>query len=718
MNAIVIKLGGAAGVSVAPVLADVAHLAAQGRPVILVHGTSAAADDLAGRVGIPVRHLTSPSGHVSRYTNPQMLELYVMAAAGGVNKALVAELQRMGCNALGLSGVDGRLLVARRKDAVRAIEGGRQRIVRDDYTGQIEAVNGALLELLLGAGITPVVAPLRSGLGGERLNVDGDRAAAMIAGASGADALVILSNVPGLLAEYPDEASLVRHVPAEHLHTVEHLAQGRMKKKLLAAKEALEQSVPTVVLADSRRAMPVRAALRARGPSSGSRVFWNAMVWCWPIMRPLPAGSRRSEMGVLMTEFKTPGVSETPGVYPQKASAVHGRWAQPILDTESAHTSGVYPKRPLAIVRGEGAHVWDADGNEYIDCVAGQGSANLGHCHPEIVAAVAEQASRLITCPEIFYNDVRAALLHRLSLVAPAGLDRAFLCNSGAEAVEAALEFARAATGRPGIVAARNGFHGRTMGSLSATWKEDYRRPFAPLVPGFTHVPFNDLAALEAAVGDETAAVILEPVQGEGGVHPARGEYLRAAAGLCRERGALLILDEVQTGFGRTGKLFACEHFGVTPDLLAVAKSMAGGLPSGACLIGSAVGKLPPMSHGSTFGGNPLTAAAALATINVMTSPYPAPTSAYTLVQHAARSGRLLMEGLRAIHSPLIREVRGLGLMVGIELKVKVTPVLQRLQSPVAGGPRAGPARGPDRAAPAPPARDQRRRLGPRRRSS
>ncbi len=361
---------------------------------------------------------------------------------------------------------------------------------------------------------------------------------------------------------------------------------------------------------------------------------------------------------------------------------------QSSIATESAHTSGVYPKRPLAIVRGEGARVWDADGNEYIDCVAGQGSANLGHCHPAVVEAIRDQAGRLITCPEIFYNDVRAALLNRLALVAPAGLDRAFLCNSGTEAVEAAIKFARAATGRQGIVAARNGFHGRTMGSLSATWKDEYRRPFAPLVPCFSHVPFDDLSALDAAVDGDTAAVILEVVQGEGGVRVASGEYLRGARRLCEERGALLILDEVQTGFGRTGKLFACEHFGVTPDLLAVAKSMAGGMPIGACLIGPRVGTLPPMSHGSTFGGNPLAAAAALAAITVMTTPYPAPTCCETLPQLAARKGRRLMDGLRRIESPVIREVRGLGLMVGVELKVKVTPVLQRLQSPAAGGPR------------------------------
>lgn len=272
MNPIVIKLGGAAGVTAAPVLADVAGLVREGWPVILVHGTSAAADELAMRVGLPVRQITSPSGHVSRYTDPAMLELYVMAAAGGVNKALVAELQRMGCNALGLSGVDGRLLVARRKDAVRALEGGRQRIIRDDYTGQLEAANGSLLEQLLRTGFTPVVAPLALGWSGERLNVDGDRAAAMIAGAVAAEALIILSNVPGLLAEWPDETSLVRHVAPEHLHTVEGLAQGRMKKKLLAAREALDRNTPTVILADSRRAMPVRAALGGAGTVIGEQV--------------------------------------------------------------------------------------------------------------------------------------------------------------------------------------------------------------------------------------------------------------------------------------------------------------------------------------------------------------------------------------------------------------------------------------------------------------
>lgn len=352
-----------------------------------------------------------------------------------------------------------------------------------------------------------------------------------------------------------------------------------------------------------------------------------------------------------------------------------------IIEVESAHTSGVYPKRPLAIVRGQGARLWDADGREYIDCVGGQGAANLGHAHPAIVAAVSEQAARLISCPEIFYNDRRAELLEALTAVAPAGLSRAFLCNSGAESIEAAIKFARLSTGRRQVIATMRGFHGRTLGALSATWEPKYRQPFEPLLPGFSHVPFNDLAALDQAIGAESAAVILEIVQGEGGVRLADAAYLAGAQALCRERGALLIVDEVQTGFGRTGKLFACEHYGLEPDLLATAKSMAGGLPMGACLIGSRLGELERMSHGSTFGGNPLACAAALAMLRVMGDE--------RLPERAAESGDYLLARLRAIASPLIREVRGLGLLVGIDLKVKVTPVLQALQ---AGGVLALPA--------------------------
>ncbi len=342
-----------------------------------------------------------------------------------------------------------------------------------------------------------------------------------------------------------------------------------------------------------------------------------------------------------------------------------------IQDREAQHTSGLYTKRPIAIVRGQDARLWDSAGNEYIDCVGGQGAGNLGHANPVVAEAIAEQARTVIAVPEMFYNDKRAALLEKLVSIAPPGLTRVFLCNSGAEANEAAFKFARLKTGRRQIIAAMRGFHGRTLGALSATWEKKYREPFEPLVPGFSHIPYNDLAALEAAVTETTAAVVLEVIQGEGGVRPGTAEFLLGAQRLCRERGALLIIDEVQTGFGRTGAMFACAHHGLTPDILCLAKSIAGGLPMGAVLFNDRVGALPAQVHGSTFGGNPLACAAALAAIGYLESE--------RLPDRAAELGAWFLGRLAQIQSPLIREVRGRGLMVGIELKQKVTPYLQAL---------------------------------------
>jgi acetylornithine/LysW-gamma-L-lysine aminotransferase len=342
-----------------------------------------------------------------------------------------------------------------------------------------------------------------------------------------------------------------------------------------------------------------------------------------------------------------------------------------LIATEALHTSGVYPKRPLALVRGAGARVRDADGREYIDCVAGQGAANLGHAHPAVVAAIAEQAARLISCPEIFTNDQRAAYAAELTAHLPAGLHRVFFCNSGAETVEGALKFARAITGRSGVVATVRGFHGRTFGALSATFEPKYREPFMPLVPGVVHVPYDRIAALEAAVDDTTAAVIVEPIQGEGGVRVPADDYLAAAADCCRRRGAVLIVDEVQTGFGRTGTLFASTHAGVTPDILLLAKSIAGGLPMGAIVLHERLGAMAPASHGTTFGGGPVVCAAARATLRTLV--------ADGLPERAARLGAALLTRLRAHASPRVREVRGRGLLIGIELKERVQPALVAL---------------------------------------
>jgi acetylornithine/LysW-gamma-L-lysine aminotransferase len=344
--------------------------------------------------------------------------------------------------------------------------------------------------------------------------------------------------------------------------------------------------------------------------------------------------------------------------------------SEQIIAEEQRRTSGLYPKRPVAIVRGEGARLFDAEGRAYIDCVAGQGAANLGHCHPAVVAAIQAQAGTLLSCPEIFHNDRRAAYLNALVAALPVPA-RIFLCNSGAEAVEAALKFARLLTGRQGVVAAKRGFHGRTMGALSATWEPKYREPFLPLVPAFSHVPFGDAEELAEAISDTTAAVLLEPVQGEGGVRPAPPGYLEAARRICDERGALLLIDEVQTGFGRTGRLFAVEHSGVTPDILILAKSIAAGLPMGAVAVHERHGPLPGGAHGSTFGGNPLLCAAALAALQVYHDEH--------VPEQAAEKGAWLIERLRALQLPAVREVRGLGLLVGLELKGRVQPALQAL---------------------------------------
>jgi acetylornithine/LysW-gamma-L-lysine aminotransferase len=341
------------------------------------------------------------------------------------------------------------------------------------------------------------------------------------------------------------------------------------------------------------------------------------------------------------------------------------------IELETAHTSGLYLKQPIAIVRGSGATLWDAEGRQYLDCSSGHGVANLGHAHPRVAEAISRQAATLITLFETFPNDQRAAAMHKLTALAP-GLDRVFLCNSGTESIEAAIKFARLSTGRKGIVAAMRGFHGRTLGALSATWNKKYREAFEPLVPCYSHVPFNNPEALEKAVSDETAAVLLEPVQGEGGVYPADPAYMEVVRALCNERGALLILDEVQTGFGRTGRMFAYQHYGITPDMLCVAKSLAGGVPMGAVLIGPAVHHLAPGLHGSTFGGNPLSCAAAVAALSVIEEE--------NLPRQALVKGAYLVDRVRGLGSSLVREVRGLGLMVGIELKHKVAPYLKALQ--------------------------------------
>ena len=343
-----------------------------------------------------------------------------------------------------------------------------------------------------------------------------------------------------------------------------------------------------------------------------------------------------------------------------------------ISEREALHTSGATQQRPLTLVRGLASTVWDDTGRAYLDATSGQGVALIGHSHPAVARAVAEQAATLITCPTSSSNDRRAALYEALAALLPPGFERFFLCNSGAEANEAALKLAHRLTGRSGIVAVKRGFHGRTLGALALTWNPKYREPFQSWLPDVAHVAPDDLDAAQAAITDGTAAVVFEAVQGEGGVHPLGAAYVQELRRLCDDRGALLIADEIQTGLGRTGRWFGFEHTGVTPDIVTLGKGIAGGVPMGAAAWRGSLGQFEAGTHGSTFGGNPLACAAALAALGVLRDE--------RLPERSAALGAHLMDALRARSLPQAREVRGLGLLIGLELRGRVTPVLKELQ--------------------------------------
>jgi len=344
-----------------------------------------------------------------------------------------------------------------------------------------------------------------------------------------------------------------------------------------------------------------------------------------------------------------------------------GAWIRAL---DEAHGTGVTPQRDLSIVRGEGAMLYDVAGRPFVDMGASYGVCNAGHCHPRVVEAIDAQARRLMYVTPTVHNDARARLMQRLASLAPGDIDRVFLTSSGTESVEAAIKFARRHTGRPGIVAAKRSFHGRSLGALSLTWNPKYREGFEPLLPGVEFVTYGDEEALKAAVTSGTAALVLEPVQGEGGVHPAPPGYLRAAREVCDDAGALLVADEVQTGLGRTGRMFAVDHWGVVPDIITVAKSLASGMPLGAMLARSHVCDLPPGSHGGTFAGSPISCAAALATLDVI--------EGEGLPARAAALGERALASLRELEGavPGVRAVRGLGLMLGIELRERAAPYL------------------------------------------
>jgi acetylornithine aminotransferase/acetylornithine/N-succinyldiaminopimelate aminotransferase len=339
-----------------------------------------------------------------------------------------------------------------------------------------------------------------------------------------------------------------------------------------------------------------------------------------------------------------------------------------IIKLTEKHVAQTYGRYPIALVRGKGTHVWDRSGKQYLDFVSGLAVDNLGHCHPKVVSAIRKQAGELLHVSNLYHIEPQAKLAAELTRLSFA--DKVFFCNSGAEANEAAIKLARryfhdrGEKSRHEIITFNNSFHGRTMATISATAQTKFHVGFKPLLPGFKYVPFNDITALKKALSaTKTCAVMIEPVQGEGGVNVANKSYLKELKKLCQKSGSLLIFDEVQTGFGRTGKLFAYQHYGVQPDIITLAKALGAGVAIGAMAATNKVMQsFVPGTHAATFGGNPLACQAALASTKVLTGK--------NFLERANEKGEYFLERLQGLakNYPLIREVRGLGLMLAVEL--------------------------------------------------
>lgn len=342
--------------------------------------------------------------------------------------------------------------------------------------------------------------------------------------------------------------------------------------------------------------------------------------------------------------------------------------------TEDDFMGGLYQRFPVTVEKGVGAHVWDVDGKEYIDCMGGYGVAIVGHQNKRVVKAIKEQVDKIITVHSSLYNKTREEFLKTLIGLAPKGLTQVHLNNSGAEAIEAAIKFARKFTGKKGMVAMKGSYHGKSLGALSLTFNPKYKKAFEPLVEKVSFASFGDIESLRSTIDEDTAFVILEPIQGESGINVAPDGFLQEVRKVCDEKGILLIFDEIQAGLGRTGRLWACDHWNTAPDILCLAKGIAGGVPMGATLVRPDI--LASMSkgeHSSTFGGNPLSCAAGIATLQALTQD--------GLIENSEKMGKLFREGLEKLkekHS-IIREIRGKGLMIGVELKFEVKDILMNL---------------------------------------
>lgn len=622
-DVIVVKYGGHAMTHPAhrdAFVADLAAVLGSGTKVVLVHGGGPQIDAILAAQGIE-----STFERGLRVTTPEVLEVVQQVLLGAVQPDLLMRLGAVGVSAVGLSGANaGRhqahMLASRVLDPALGL------------VGDTPLVDADMLSELLQAGFLPVVSSLAANVdvtdaaaGRQLLNVNADMVAGAIAAAIGARALVVMTNVAGIYGNWPDESSLLTDVSFQELNELLPTLQDGMIPKLAGCLHALQAGVPEAYVVDGRPAGALGRCLAGAG--DGTRI----------------------------------GASSRPRLAPAVDSS--DPWAERWPDYWSKVMMHNYATPPIRLVRGRGVRVWDSDGNEYLDMLAGIAVNALGHAHPGLIKAVEQQMRKLGHVSNLAASDPAMLLAERLlTLLGPAAADggRVFFCNSGAEANEAAFKIARL-TKRPKVIVAQGAFHGRTIGALSWTAQPAKQEPFQPLPGEVQVVPFGDVTALAAAIDERTAAVVLEPIQGEGGIIVPPAGYLATAQNLAHAHGALFMLDEVQTGIARTGRWFAFQHEDLRPDVITLAKGLGGGLPIGACIaVGAAAALLTPGTHGSTFGGNPVCAAAALA---VLTS-----IEEQDLLAQVSRVGKQLATALVPPGQSVVTGVRGRGLLRAAEL--------------------------------------------------
>ena len=579
-------------------------------PTAIVHGGGNDIADLQQRLGIEVFHSEG-----LRITDPESLEIAEMVLSGTVNKKLVSSLIAAGVDALGISGIDRGLFRCTQKSHP-SIDLG--------LVGEIKDVRPEVVYDLVKHNVTPVISPISLGTDGKHYNVNADEAAAALAVAVKAEKLFFVSNVPGIIE---DKNVITTLNPEEALELIEKkVIKSGMVPKILSAIQAITNGVHLVRIIDQN------------GLSKNS--------------------------GTTLTSDGSD--NEIPNTHKETSD---------VVAAEAKFVVSTYA-RPLPVfTHGKGAYLFDAEGRKYLDFTAGIAVTALGHSDPEWVEAVSHQAGKLTHVSNLYHTEPHVELAQQL--IENSFADRVYFCNSGTEANEAAFKFARkwARTNHKShdktrIVAFEGGFHGRTTGSLAATSKSKYRSPFEPLMPGIDFAAFNDITSAEKSITKETCAVIVEPIQGEGGVNPASKDFLSKLRELCDKNQALLIFDEVQCGLARTGNLWAYQISGVIPDIMTLAKPLAGGLPIGATLVTEDVAQtIHPGDHGSTFAGGPLVCKAAQVVFNRVSQP--------NFVANVASAGKYLKQRLIRLEPQQLVEVRGSGLLIGAEFSCAIDPLIQ-----------------------------------------